>query len=212
MGYCIGVDLSTSGCIAITKDDKVIDILKYPKPEYDKSAEKLIDAKIKALELTGKGKTRIKSLKAEKKRLKRRSVRNYKEIYDFLYPYKNDIDACILEEPIRQMGGFATSVDSIASNFTTLGVYTTVFSILEIPYTLYSPTEWHKFFNYEIPKELSQKEKREEIKKQSIQFCKDMFTNAEDFLIRKGCRKEDDNIAESIILSTIKENEEYVED
>ena len=61
-------------------------------------------------------------------------------------------------------------------------------------------------FDYKLTTK-TQKEKREEIKIQSIQFCKAFFKNADDFLIKKGCRKEDDNIAEAMLLSLISERE-----
>ena len=103
----------------------------------------------------------------------------------------------------------ATSIDAIFANAQTLGVYTTICSILELPYKLYSPTQWHKVFDYKLTTK-TQKEKREEIKIQSIQFCKDFFNNADNFLIKKGCRKEDDNIAEACILSLVSEREQEV--
>lgn len=204
--FRVGIDTATTGCVAITSDDEVIDILKYPEREYDKNAEKVIDAKIKYLEGQEKTKTKIKALKAEKKALKRRAIRNYKVIYDFLSQYQDSIQEVIIEEPIRQVSGLATSIDAIFANAQTLGVYTTICSILELPYKLYSPTQWHKLFNYKLTTK-TQKEKREEVKAQSIQFCKDYFKNAEDFLIRKGCKKEDDNIAEAILLSLVGERE-----
>lgn len=204
--YRVGIDTATSGCVAITSEDKVIDIIKYPEKIYDKSLEKIIDAKIKFLETQEKTKTKIKQLKAEKKALKRRSIRNYKAIYDFLFKYRDNIKEVIIEEPIRQVSGMATSIDAIFANAQTLGVYTTICSILELPYKLYSPTQWHKMFDYKLTTK-TQKEKREEIKIQSIQFCKDFFKNADDFLIKKGCRKEDDNIAEAMLLSLISERE-----
>ena len=204
--FRVGIDTATTGCVAITCGDEIIDIIKYPDREYDKGSEKVIDAKIKYLETQEKSKTKIKALKAEKKALKRRAIRNYKAIYDFLFQYKDDIREVIIEEPIRQVSGMATSIDAIFANAQTLGVYTTICSILELPYKLYSPTQWHKLFDYQLTTK-TQKEKREEIKIQSIQFCKDYFKNAEDFLIRKGCKKEDDNIAEAILLSLVGERE-----
>lgn len=204
--FRVGIDTATTGCVAITSDNEVIDILKYPEREYDKNAEKVIDAKIKYLETQEKTKTKIKTLKAEKKALKRRAIRNYKAIYDFLSQYKDSIQEVIIEEPIRQVSGLTTSIDAIFANAQTLGVYTTICSILELPYKLYSPTQWHKLFDYKLTTK-TQKEKREEIKAQSIQFCKDYFDNAEDFLTRKGCKKEDDNIAEAILLSLVGERE-----
>lgn len=203
----IGIDTATTGCVAITEGDKVLGVLKYPEREYNKNEEKIIDAKIKILEKQEKTKTKIKALKAEKKALKRRADRNFKKIYDFILPYKDKIQEVIIEEPIRQVSGMATSIDAIFANAQTLGVYTTICSILELPYKLYSPTQWHQFFDYKLTGK-TQKEKREEIKIQSIQFCKDNFSNASDFLIKKGCRKEDDNIAEAILLSLLCESED----
>lgn len=204
--FRVGIDTATTGCVAVTCGDKIVNVFKYPDREYDKNAEKLIDAKIKFLETQEKTKTKIKILKAEKKALKRRAVRNYKAIYDFLLQYKDNIQDVIIEEPIRQVSGLTTSIDAIFANAQTLGVYTTICSILELSYKLYSPTQWHKLFDYKLTTK-TQKEKREEIKIQSIQFCKDNFKNAEDFLIRKGCKKEDDNIAEAILLSLVGERE-----
>ena len=203
--FRIGIDLSTSGAVAITQSDKIIDVFKYPKPEYDKKAENFIDAKIKLLEQQEKSKTKIKALKAEKKLLKRRAIRDYKAIYDFVYKYKDKIEVAILEEPLKQMGGFATSVDSIASNFTTLGVYTTILSILEIPYKLYSPLEWHKILGFydEIPKGLTAKERRVIIKEISIKKCQEIFANADKFILPKSHKNIDDNICEAAILSLI---------
>ena len=200
----IGIDTATTGSVAIVCGNKILEVLKYPEREYDKKQEKIIDAKIKYLETQEKTKTKIKALKAEKKALKRRAIRNYKAIYDLILKYKDRVEEVVIEEPIRQISGMATSIDAIFANAQTLGVYTTICSILELPYKLYTPTVWHKFFDYQLEGK-TQKEKREEIKKQSIQFCKDYFVNAKYFLIKKGCRKEDDNIAESCILSLVKD-------
>lgn len=203
--FYIGVDLSTSGAVAITQGNKIIDVLKYPKSEYNKKEENLINTKIKLLEQQEKSKTKIKALKAEKKLLKRRAIRNYKAIYDFIDKYKDKVEIAILEEPLKQMGGFATSADSIASNFTTLGVYTTILSILEIPYKLYSPLEWHKILGFyeEIPKGLTAKERRIIIKEISIKKCQELFINTNDFILPKGHKNIDDNICEAAILSLV---------
>ena len=99
----------------------------------------------------------------------------------------------------------ATSIDAIFSNAQTLGVYTTICSILELPYVLYSPTQWHKFFNYDndIIGKLTSKERREKIKELSIKYCRDLFVNADDFIILPRHKNPDDNIAEAILLSKV---------
>lgn len=203
--YNIGVDLSSSGAVAITKDNMIIDVLKYPTAIYDKKQEIFLKTKIQFYEKQEKSKTKIQKLKAELKSLKRRAERDYKLIYDFILPYSDKINNCVLEEPLRQMSGFATSVDSIASNFTTLGVYKSIFSILRIPYKLYLPTQWHKFFNYDndIIGKLTSKERREKIKELSIKYCRDLFINADDFIILPRHKNPDDNIAEAILLSKV---------
>ena len=199
----IGIDTATTGCVAITENDKVIAVLKYPEREYNKNEEKIIDAKIKVLEKQEKTKTKIKALKAEKKALKRRAVRNFKAIYDFILPYKDRVQEVVIEEPVRQISGMATSIDAIFANAQTLGVYTTICSILELPYVLYSPTQWHKFFNYDndIIGKLTSKERREKIKELSIKYCRDLFINADAFIILPRHKNPDDNIAEAILLS-----------
>ena len=199
----IGIDTATTGCVAITENDKVIAVLKYPEREYNKNEEKIIDAKIKVLEKQEKTKTKIKALKAEKKALKRRAVRNFKAIYDFILPYKDRVQEVVIEEPVRQISGMATSIDAIFANAQTLGVYTTICSILELPYVLYSPTQWHKFFNYDndIIGKLTSKERREKIKELSIKYCRDLFINADDFIMLPRHKNPDDNIAEAILLS-----------
>ena len=204
----IGIDTATTGCVAITENDKVIAVLKYPEREYNKNEEKIIDAKIKVLEKQEKTKTKIKALKAEKKALKRRAVRNFKAIYDFILPYKNRVQEVVIEEPVRQISGMATSIDAIFANAQTLGVYTTICSILELPYVLYSPTQWHKFFNYDndIIGKLTSKERREKIKELSIKYCRDLFINADDFIILPRHKNPDDNIAEAILLSKVDMN------
>ena len=201
----IGIDTATTGCVAITENDKVIAVLKYPEREYNKNEEKIIDAKIKVLEKQEKTKTKIKALKAEKKALKRRAVRNFKAIYDFILPYKDRVQEVVIEEPVRQISGMATSIDAIFANAQTLGVYTTICSILELPYILYSPTQWHKFFNYDndIIGKLTSKERREKIKELSIKYCRDLFINADDFIILPRHKNPDDNIAEAILLSKV---------
>ena len=201
----IGIDTATTGCVAITENDKVIAVLKYPEREYNKNEEKIIDAKIKVLEKQEKTKTKIKALKAEKKALKRRAVRNFKAIYDFILPYKDRVQEVVIEEPVRQISGMATSIDAIFANAQTLGEYTTICSILELPYVLYSPTQWHKFFNYDndIIGKLTSKERREKIKELSIKYCRDLFINADDFIILPRHKNPDDNIAEAILLSKV---------
>ena len=201
----IGIDTATTGCVAITENDKVIAVLKYPEREYNKNEEKIIDAKIKVLEKQEKTKTKIKALKAEKKALKRRAVRNFKAIYDFILLYKDRVQEVVIEEPVRQISGMATSIDAIFANAQTLGVYTTICSILELPYVLYSPTQWHKFFNYDndIIGKLTSKERREKIKELSIKYCRDLFINADDFIILPRHKNPDDNIAEAILLSKV---------
>ena len=204
----IGIDTATTGCVAITENDKVIAVLKYPEREYNKNEEKIIDAKIKVLEKQEKTKTKIKALKAEKKALKRRAVRNFKAIYDFILPYKDRVQEVVIEEPVRQISGMATSIDAIFANAQTLGVYTTICSILELPYVLYSPTQWHNFFNYDndIIGKLTSKERREKIKELSIKYCRDLFINADDFIILPRHKNPDDNIAEAILLSKVDMN------
>ena len=201
----IGIDTATTGCVAITENDKVIAVLKYPEREYNKNEEKIIDAKIKVLEKQEKTKTKIKALKAEKKALKRRAVRNFKAIYDFILPYKDRVQEVVIEEPVRQISGMATSIDAIFANAQTLGVYTTICSILELPYVLYSPTQWHNFFSYDndIIGKLTSKERREKIKELSIKYCRDLFINADDFIILPRHKNPDDNIAEAILLSKV---------
>ena len=201
----IGIDTATTGCVAITENDKVIAVLKYPEREYNKNEEKIIDAKIKVLEKQEKTKTKIKALKAEKKALNRRAVRNFKAIYDFILLYKDRVQEVVIEEPVRQISGMATSIDAIFANAQTLGVYTTICSILELPYVLYSPTQWHKFFNYDndIIGKLTSKERREKIKELSIKYCRDLFINADDFIILPRHKNPDDNIAEAILLSKV---------
>lgn len=201
----IGIDTANTGAVAITEDDKVIAVLKYPEREYNKNEEKIIDAKIKVLEKQENTKTKIKALKAEKKALKRRAVRNFKAIYDFILPYKDRVQEVVIEEPVRQISGMATSIDAIFANAQTLGVYTTICSILELPYVLYSPTQWHKFFNYDndIIGKLTSKERREKIKELSIKYCRDLFINADDFIILPRHKNPDDNIAEAILLSKV---------
>jgi hypothetical protein len=207
--YNCGIDLSNTGCIAITHKDKVIDVLKYPKLEIDTKIINAIDKEIKALSNEPRTKTKIKLLKAEKAKIKRRAERDYRIIYCFLREYKENINIAILEEPILQMGGMATTANTIASNFKTLGVYLAILSVLQIKYKLKSPSEWHKEFPFEFEGKLSQKERRQNIKQQSIQFAKDKFSNIDDYLIRKGCRNEDDNIAEACLLSLCFEEEYY---
>lgn len=200
--YLVGIDTATTGAVAITLNNKIINVLKYPERIYDKGEEKIIDSKIKLLEKQPRTATKIKALKAEKKALKRKATRDYGAIYNFLKLYKDNIDVVVIEEPIRQISGMATSIDAIFANAMTLGVYMAICSILGLRVKLLSPTEWHKYFDYDI-KGKSSKEKREIIKEKSIQICRERFINADDFLIKKGCKKPDDNIAEAIILSTL---------
>lgn len=201
--YKVGVDLSNTGCIAITEGNIVIDVIKYPIEEFDKIRVKNLDKEIKELKDEPRTATKIKILKAERSKIKRRSVRNYKILYDFLLKYRDKIDIVNLEEPILQTASFTTA-QTIASNFKTLGVYLAILSILELDYKLYNPQEWHQQFKFSIPKGLKLAERRKIIKEQSIQFSKELFINIDDFLIRDKCRKEDDNIAESTLLSILK--------
>jgi hypothetical protein len=201
--YLCGVDLSTTGCIAITDGNKIIDVFKYPKEEYDTKKYNALTNQIKQLKDELKSKTKIRYLKAERKALKRKSKRDYSTIYEFLNKYKNDISVVIMEEPLRQMAFGSTSSDTLCSNHITLGVCLAILSILELDYKLYMPKEWHQQFPFEFNGKLPQKERRAKIKEQSIQFTKERFSNADDFLIKKGCTKEDDNIAEACLLSLL---------
>lgn len=201
--YKVGIDLSNTGCIAITHNNMVIDVIKYPEEEFDKIRIKNLDKEIKELKDEPRTATKIKILKAEKAKIKRRSTRNYKILYDFLIKYRDKIDIVNLEEPILQTASFTTA-QTIASNFKTLGVYLAILSILELDYRLYSPQSWHQQFKFIIPKGLKLAERRKLIKEQSIQFSKELFINIDDFLIKKGCRKEDDNISEATLLSILK--------
>lgn len=202
MNYNVGIDISTTGAIAITYKDKIIDVCMYPKAEYDKKKVTQIDKEIKQLKDVPRIATKIKVLKAEKSKIKRRATRDYKAMFDFLLKYKENIKIVIIEEPILQTAGFTTA-QTIASNFTTFGVICAILSCLELEYKTVAPSEWHQCFDFNIPKGKTVAERREIIKQQSIQFSKNMFKNIDDFLILKGCRKENDNIAEAVILSTI---------
>lgn len=200
MKYKIGIDTATTGAISVISGDKIIEVIKYPQLEYDKANERAIDDLLKH----ETRKTHIKSLKAKKKALKRRGVRNFKLLYDVLNKYKKDIESVVIEEPIRQ-SGIGTSIDALFANALSLGVYTTICSILELPYQLYSPKEWHEFYNYdkEIAKGLSAKERREEIKKLSIKYCEEKFENADDFIVIPRHKNKDDNIAEACLIALV---------
>lgn len=201
----VGIDTASSGCVAVVNETKIIDICKYPALEYNKGEEKLIDAKIKLLENQPRSATKIKALKAEKKALKRRGYRNFKILYDFLYKYKDDIKVVSIEEPLMQTVN-ATSIQAIFANALSLGVYQTICSILNIPYKLYRPQEWHdKLGFYNMEKGLTTLERRERIKQISIEKCQEIFSNADDFIIEKGHKKPNDNIAESILISLMGE-------
>ena len=200
MKYKIGIDTATTGSIAVVSGDKIIEVVKYPQLEYDKANERAIDDLLRG----ETRKTYIKSLKAKKKALKRRGVRNFKPLYEVLNKYKNNIDSIIIEEPIRQ-SGIGTSIDALFANALSLGVYTTICSILELPYRLYSPKEWHEFYEYnnEIPKGLTAKERREKIKELSIKYCREKFENADNFIMLPRHKKADDNIAESCLIALV---------
>lgn len=209
MSYKCGIDTATTGAICITCGDKIIDVIKFPEREYNKGREKIIKSTIQYLETQPRSATKIKTLKAELKALKRRADRDYKSLYDFMFKYKDKIEYVILEEPIRQ-SVLGTSIDAIFANALTLGVYQTICSILEIPVRLYSPKDWHKFYEYDsqIGKCLSNKEKREKIKELSIKICREKFINADDFIMLPRHKNADDNIAEASILSLIEEFED----
>lgn len=197
----VGIDTSTSGCVAITDGNKVIEVMKYPEREYDKSQEKIIKSKIKYLETQEKTKTKIKTLKAELKALKRVAYRNYKNIYDMLLKYKDNIEYVVIEEPLRQTA-MQTTIDSLFANAESLGAYRAIFSILELPIVLVKPQIWHKQFDYNIIGK-DNKEKRECIKQESIRICREKFENADDFIILPRHKNADDNIAEACILSLV---------
>lgn len=199
----IGCDTATTGALAITQGDKILKVLKYPEPQLNSKRLKEIAKELKELKNEEHNKTKIKELKAERKLINRRAIRDFKAIYDFLLPYKNENVTIIIEEPLRQVSFGSTSADTLCSTHIVIGVYLAIFAILEMKYELVSPRGWHEQFNYKFKKGIKQKERREEIKKQSIKFSKQMFKNTDDFLIKKGCRKEDDNIAESAILSRV---------
>lgn len=199
--FKVGIDTSTTGCVAITDGDKIIEVLKYPEREYDKSQEKIIKAKIKYLETQEKSKTKIKTLKAELKALKRVAYRNYKNIYDMLLKYKDNIEYVVIEEPIRQTA-MQTTIDALFANAESLGAYRAICSILELPIVLIKPQIWHKQFQYNIVGK-DNKEKRECIKQESIRICREKFKNADDFIILPRHKNPDDNIAEACILSLV---------
>ena len=113
------------------------------------------------------------------------------------------VEYAVLEEPVKTTGSF-TSADTIISTGETFGVNKCILTICQIPYYYISVSEWHEYFKFDIQKGLCYTEKKKEIKKQSIQFAKNEFRNIDEFLIPKGCRKEDDNIAEACLLSLIK--------
>ena len=50
---------------------------------------------------------------------------------------------------------------------------------------------------------LTSKERREKIKELSIKYCRDLFINADDFIILPRHKNPDDNIAEAILLSKV---------
>lgn len=204
--YRVGIDTATTGCVCISQGNKIIEILKYPDREYNKSEEKFIKAKIKMLETQPKAGTKIKALKAELKAIKRTAYRDYKKIYDMLLKYKDKIEYVVIEEPIRQTA-MATTIDALFANAESLGVYKTICSILGLRVVLVKPQVWHKQFDYNIIGS-NNKEKRECIKRESIRICRELFKNADDFIMLPRHKNADDNIAESAILSLYKESEE----
>lgn len=201
MKYKVGIDTSTTGAVAVTQDNKIIEVTKYPEREYDKGAERIIKAKIKMLEGQPKTGTKVKALKAELKAIKRTAYRDYKKIYDMLLKYKDEIEYVVIEEPIRQTA-MQTTIDALFANAESLGVYRTICSILGLRVVLVKPQVWHKQFNYNIIG-TNNKEKRECIKHESIRICREKFENADDFIVLPRHKNADDNIAEACILSLV---------
>lgn len=205
MKYKAGIDTATTGAISIVKDNKIIDVIKYPDRVYDKGQEKIIKAKIKYLETQERSATKIKTLKAELKALKRRAERDYKSLYNFLKKYRDKLDYVVVEEPIRQ--AVATSIDAIFANAMTLAVYLTICSILDLKVILVRPQDWHKQYPY-TGRGSNTKEKREFIKVDSIDFCREYFKNADDFILYGKKKVPDDNIAESALIALYEVNNE----
>lgn len=204
--YKAGVDTATTGSIAIVDGNKIIDVIKYPDRVYDKGQEKIIKAKIKYLETQERSVTKIKNLKAELKALKRRADRDYKSLYGFLKKYRNKLDYICVEEPIRQ-SVLGTSIDAIFANAMTLAVYLTICSILDLKVILVRPQDWHKQYVYS-GKGSNTKEKREFIKQESIEFCRENFENADEFILYGKKKVPDDNIAEATLIALYNIGEE----
>lgn len=204
--YILGVDNGISGYYVISNGyNKIIDIIKYP-DEIQKNDIRIkeIIKEIKDLKNKDRTKTKIINLKAEKKRLLKRTYRDYVVLYNFISKYSDNIAYANIEEPIEQTINPTTSRTILICG-ETHGVAKAILNICGIKYYYVSVTDWHKQFLFKKQKGLTTKEKRSIIKEQSIKFAEERFINIKDFYFTgKKIKKINDNICEAALLSLYK--------
>lgn len=157
-----------------------------------------------------------KRLRARKKSLDIKRQYYCDKLYSFLKKYSDNIKYAIIEQPIRQ-SVMGITADVLIKSGEIYGINTCILQLHGIKLFQVSPKQWQRQYDYVMPKrevgdaQYLQK-RRKAFKEQSIQFCKDIFVNADNFI--KGDKETDnDNIAEACLIGRCKiDNLEEEED
>lgn len=205
MLFKIGVDNGYNTgyfCVADKIDGVIIDA--FPFPQKSSINNKEINALKKRLqENKFKFEIQRKRVEREIKFIESCTPRLVKEFFEKIELFAKYTEYAIIEKPIIQTVGGST-IQTYMSLSESYSFAKSVFDYFDIKYFAIYPATWRKQFNYKKPsKKMTAKEKREHRKQESIRLAKEKIINIKDFWIPEGCRKINDNICESALLSLV---------
>lgn len=205
----IGLDLSSIGYFVLMDNNRIIDICQVPqKMPVNKIKLLPIQHKIKELEpnlkvkgLVTKTKNEIAILERQIKTLEDNAPRDVARVVDWLNTYIDKIEVVNIEKPLLQAGPF-TDVRALAKMAEYFGICTCILDSLGIQYNVVSIQDWRSNFDYAKPPK-DCKNKRQFTKSESIRIAEERVVNIKDWYVPKGCRKINDDIVESALLTLI---------
>lgn len=205
----VGLDISSIGYFVLMNGSRIVDICKVPqKQDIYKLKIISLEHEIKQLEpqlkikgMKGKTQDKINVLKRQILTLQDNSPRDISRVKDWLLKYKDNIEIVNIEKPLLQAGMF-TQINSIVKAWEYLGICTCILDSVGIKYNIVSIDEWRSNFDYTKPPK-DCKNKRQFTKSESIRIAEEVVENIKDWYVLKGCRKINDDICESCLLSMI---------
>lgn len=185
---------------------KNITALTKQRNKYPKSSEefRILDVDLQTMKELRNIYNKRKRLKAKKKALEIKRQYHCNNLYNFIKKYAHDIKYAVIEQPIRQ-SAMGLTADVLVKSGEIYGINTCILQLHDVKLFQVSPKQWQQQYEYVMPpkdkddKQYLQK-RRKAFKEQSIQFCKNIYKNADSF-IKGGTNKDNDNIAEACLIA-----------